>query len=382
MKYPTSLQDKKYPEFIRKSMIVKAYPKPKKVFPYIGLHNQELALDKIIVEPSYLSIQSFLQEVYDNLENVYDKLCSFNMLYPNHNGVEHNHMLETDIAKIIDNVSYMVDDAGYKAREDWFVKNKDSYKIVYYNSYGPRAFNLLKMPKDKSLLTLLDKINALLKPLKLSVKIPKLRIQNTTADHLLASNKKNLKVVFSSDGNQGMWDIATMSQGRGITSCMSWNSDNSTSLLGSMVDPFAGIIYITDGSKTKNGCKMLYRSVVRLAVSDSGKNHFVIENAYGNSIGNSKDEETKVGQIFASFIKQVTKNKVKVIYCDSNMPDSVCEAINELDIPLSEPVKQIMDMSGDMFNYEYAESQFLSYRDSEIKYCEISGFDKIEKIRL
>lgn len=45
--YPTSFRNAKYPDFIRSSVFLKAYPKPVKVFPRIGLPNSEVSLSKV-----------------------------------------------------------------------------------------------------------------------------------------------------------------------------------------------------------------------------------------------------------------------------------------------------------------------------------------------
>lgn len=76
---------------------------------------------------------------------------------------------------------------------------------------------------------------------------------------------KNAKICFSSDKNPGAWDISTMSM-RGIHSCMKWSSKQSKHLVGSIIDPFTAIIYITDGKKLKYGSKTLRRSVIRYMV--------------------------------------------------------------------------------------------------------------------
>lgn len=85
----------------------------------------------------------------------------------------------------------------------------------------------------------------------------------------------NKKVVFSSDGEDGLWDIATMSM-RGFRSCQSWDGSHKAKLIGSMVDPFMGVIYITSGSKTHYGSKMLNRSVVRYVVSSEEKKPYIL----------------------------------------------------------------------------------------------------------
>src|ERR1700691_6175216 len=64
--YPKSFGSKKYPEFIRKSIFLKAFPKPKKAFPKIGLKNCEAALSgiKLTGDALYMSqLSSFCDAI-------------------------------------------------------------------------------------------------------------------------------------------------------------------------------------------------------------------------------------------------------------------------------------------------------------------------------
>jgi hypothetical protein len=374
MKYPTSLQDQKYPEFIRNSMIIKAYPEPKKVFPYIGLKNQEISLSKIEIEPSSISIEDILQKVYDNTHTAYEAIGKFICKNPAHKSIDRCNELREDIGSILDSLANAID-SDYD-RKRWLKKSKNTYSIIFNPQYHDGFHILPSSVVGQSLLSLLERVKTLLEPFKITLNIPDLVLCNTTADKLL--DKKSLKLVFSSDGPQGMWDIATMSQGRGIMSCMNWSSDRATSLLGSMVDPFAGIIYITDGSKTKNGYKMLYRSVVRLTEGD--KKTILIERIYKGA--KVSGDLRKVQQIFIAFIRQITKGKIEVCCCSDEMDDEAYDLVRSLNIPLSEPVKQIMDLYDDGSDYGYCDSQYISYRDSEVTYADMYGYDKIEKIKL
>lgn len=82
---------------------------------------------------------------------------------------------------------------------------------------------------------------------------------------------KDYYVVFNS-GDEGIWDVCTMSQ-RGIGSCQSWDSDLEgdfkKSLIGSILSKHVGLIYLTSGSDTPYGEKMMSRCVIRLLVQIS-----------------------------------------------------------------------------------------------------------------
>ena len=99
---------------------------------------------------------------------------------------------------------------------------------------------------------------------------------------LLKGSEKN-KVVFSTNP----LDIAQMSM-RGINSCMSWYSGSASSLVGSMVDPWCGIVYMTNGKKIGKveteggnftmGERMMYRAVVRFChnpIFTQGQKYFL-----------------------------------------------------------------------------------------------------------
>ena len=113
------------------------------------------------------------------------------------------------------------------------------------------------------------------------------------------------RIIFASDGEDGLWDIATMSM-RGIESCQSWTSDTSSHIVGSMVDPFTGIIYMTSGAPHKNlGPKMMRRCVVRFIVNDRKVQALFLERMY-------PQEDSSVHSSFKKFLEEKTGGKFKV----------------------------------------------------------------------
>lgn len=233
MVYPKSFNDKKYPEFIRNSVFLKAYPKPEKVFPRIGLKNCEVALSSI----------------------------------------------KTDEAREL----------------------MDSFR-----------------------------------------------------------GGKNLKVCFSSSGEKGYWDIATMSM-RKITSCMYWGSGNSRTLIGSILDPYTGIIYITDGKNTKYGEGMLARAVVRFVINKKNLPHIFIEEIYYSQPYHRR-MSAELRDVFEVFIAAKT-----------NLPIAICPS--SFSIPQTETTHSIFDAITDD-----ADST-LSYRDSCIYYTVSKKFYDPSKVK-
>jgi hypothetical protein len=88
-------------------------------------------------------------------------------------------------------------------------------------------------------------------------------------------------IVFASDGIDGLWDIATMSM-RGISSCVRWGGKYKLTLIGSIADPFTGVIYLTSGKNiAKYGTRMIKRFVVRFVIDgNKEKPYLLIDRMY------------------------------------------------------------------------------------------------------
>lgn len=83
---------------------------------------------------------------------------------------------------------------------------------------------------------------------------------------------KELYVVFSSSGEKGAWDIATMSM-RGLSSCQDWSEKQdqyNSCIVGSIASNYVGVIYLTSGKDFGGkGDKMIKRCVVRFGIDAS-----------------------------------------------------------------------------------------------------------------
>lgn len=138
-------------------------------------------------------------------------------------------------------------------------------------------------------------------------------------------NPKKMDICFSSDGIDGMWDIATMSM-RGAMSCRHWDNPHakgSYNLIGDMVSN-AGIIYFTDGSMTEYGVSMNKRALVRYVPGSPAQRGFSATSAYiymdriyakttnkdpMKYINTDLDPNTR--DIFKNFLKSKLNNKGK-----------------------------------------------------------------------
>jgi hypothetical protein len=131
---------------------------------------------------------------------------------------------------------------------------------------------------------------------------------------------KKSYIGFSSMNIGGLWDIATMSM-RGVCSCMHWDNMHAVHLVGSVVDPFLGIVYITDNELTPYGISFRRRSLVRFLYSKQTKSYsLLLERVYkdtGNKIPtvyNNRDEKAvEVTKIFKKFLTDRVSSKHTVI---------------------------------------------------------------------
>ena len=161
----------------------------------------------------------------------------------------------------------------------------------------------------------------------LTLGIPLLNLETTEPFKIFSKENmpnKDYSVVFSSEGEAGAWDIATMSM-RGIRSCQRWDGEYPRCLIGSILSKYVGIIYLTSGVKAEDhptysnlGTKMLRRCVVRYAIdSDEKAPCILIDKMY-------PEYDKEVCSIFTKSLQAKTKlpvhyapelgNKIKHIY--------------------------------------------------------------------
>ena len=300
---------KDFPSFITKHPIFKTVKTIKKIFPDIGLPNCEKIVTIDNTKQIKENAEYLIKDLSYRLSNhVYSPYRDQKLLD------DLKQTLKTSIitkdGKISLNLSKEVLDKNGKVA---FKKGEGVFKV--YN----------KVRRDYSAyLSPLESINQF--KVFSSVNIP-----NT--EHTIR---------FSSDGAEGLWDIATMSM-RGISSCQSWGKEYCQRLIGSLVDPFTGIIYLTSGAKTEYGSKMLRRCVVRFVVNKRNKRpSLFVEKMY-------PDHNQAVMDQFIEFLKEKTKNKFSIYTYNDN-----CN-IDNVVIPTSKTI----------FNLDVDER---SYRDAEIDY--------------
>ncbi len=138
---------------------------------------------------------------------------------------------------------------------------------------------------------------------------------------VILQDLKTAKIHFSSDEMQGAWDIATMSM-RGIKSCVRWEGPQQNTLIGSILDPGCGIIYLTnEKSRSVNGSKMLFRAIVRFAIYNLTEPVLILEKNYTpyyKSSGATRAFDKEIRGYFISFLEKKVNKKFRII--DSTSP--------------------------------------------------------------
>ena len=142
-----------------------------------------------------------------------------------------------------------------------------------------------------------------------------------------------LKIVFSADGADGAWDIATMSM-RGVKSCQSWDGEYKHCTIGSVIDPFVGIIYLTSGAKfSDKGSRMIRRCVVRFVIDGKSHQPYILLDHMYPSI------DTATINRFKKFLKSKTGDKFDVQYA----PNSEHKTLQDTYLPLNDIRKKLKE---------------------------------------
>lgn len=348
MKIPKSTKSIQYPEFIRQHKVVQKNSKQEKIFPKIGLKNssKKLALS---------SISDFDKDILEYLSDVNTLLANEieNQSYDNY----YNNSTSTRQSQIEFVAAIKKITASLKSQPASFINKTDA------------GVDLI-LPFDMSALgsdfTAGTSLLSVLKKIKTNSRLGNLSRMDSLFDKhnsFLNLQKDNLKIVFSGAGDKGLWDLATMSM-RGITSCQKWGNHHARALVGSMVDPYAGIIYITSNAKMKYGANMIRRAVVRFVVNENTrKPAILIERIYPHDY-NSGLSDTITLMAFKDFIKKKTKNKFPVVYGEFS------ESRRHF-IPITKSVSELGENSGER-----------SYRDSKIPYRSSPKYKDVSKFSL
>jgi hypothetical protein len=297
--------EKKFPSFITGHNLFKNFKEVKKVFPEIGLPNSEKEIEvdntkeaQDAAKALLAGIQNALNERLRTINKYADKKSD--MGAKRKVKLENSKELLTEVKNQLSKSAknFVISNNGritLNLPNDIISKDK---KVVFKSGEGLfRVYNKLNETLREGHFLAMDKLENFHEFKEFSTKnVPSLKY----------------KIRFSSDGAEGLWDIATMSM-RGISSCQTWGTGNSSHIVGSMVDPFTAIIYLTSGGKfNEHGSKMIRRCIVRFVVDEKKKIPFIaIERMYPSMEKPALDK-------FVDFLKERTDNKFEIVY----LPDS------------------------------------------------------------
>lgn len=267
----TILAAHRYTKAIREHKAFKANRQIRKVFPDIGLPNcqTEITLDNSAEKRS--AALQLLREIQQQLATRSDKISRFETKKQSE-----NKLVGSQKAKI-DRLSVLLRsiESSIRTTPNGFLTEREGRLTINLPSAITTTDGKPVFKAGERLLSVYGKLNTILKDAHLLCLTEVEQLPGFKAFSSLNVPGTKLLVRFSSDGEEGVWDIATMSM-RGIQSCQKWGNGNATHVVGSMVDPFTGIIYLTTGERfNKYGSKMIRRCVVRFMVDDKTKNPFL-----------------------------------------------------------------------------------------------------------
>lgn len=292
---------KEYPTWIKNHRIFKKHPTVKKIFSSIGLANCEKEVEIDNSKESKQFAEALRSEL---LSELIERVATIKA-YSKRDGLGKERL----------------DSYVYMAHLLEAVKRSLSVKGIINSNNDKLSFNLTADIADNKkqvifktgerFFSVYGKLNELLtKNGFLSMEsLDSLSSFKEFSAHNMPTLK--YKIVFSSDGIDGLWDIATMSM-RGVSSCQTWGSGPSTGLIGSIIDPFTGIIYMTSGSAfNEHGSKMVRRSVVRYCLDAKKKPMLIVERMYPQL-------EQEALKQFLVFLKDKVEKGIDVIYYPNN----------------------------------------------------------------
>jgi hypothetical protein len=343
-------KDKKYPKWFSSHPIFKEVKTIKKVFPSIGLPN-------CIEDANVDNIDQAKQSAGILIGDI-NAIISYSITLLN----RHKKTIKNKVNKEkTENCSTLLQAVfnQLKKSNDIIQVNNGRVSLKLSDNITIEGDNRPVFRKNESLFRVYNKLSEMLQEANVAGLDP---LENAYSFKAFSTDNipnNGFKIVFSSDGAEGAWDIGTMSM-RGISSCQSWDrGEYKYCTIGSVIDPFVGIIYMTTNGKfNEYGSKMVRRCVVRFVID--GKNHkpyILIDRMYPSG-------DNKVIAQFKKFIETKTNNKFDVFYAE-NMDYKL---LQESYLPLNPIRKKLKDTSREGKSRPYDEYESIqSYQDCKIK---------------
>lgn len=292
------LKDKPFPVWLKEHTVFRQIKKLDKVFPGIGLPNFEEEVSISWAEDVNASALRLIDLIRRYI--VADLQLINNYMYSGtpDKKLQAAYYTINGVLPAINFNSVSIQSNKYSLRLCLDVKERDC------NNY---VVEKVLFKKEESLFKVLNKLKEIVSEYKINSNIEQLEKSSEFKEFskLNIPNKK-YTLVFSSTGEKGLWDIATISM-RGIKSCQTWDTIQSRGLIGTCVSKYTGVMYITSGADFATmGSKMLRRALVRFAINNKNKEPaLIIDRMY-------PDMDRSILDLFKAKLKE--KSKVNVFY--------------------------------------------------------------------
>lgn len=280
---------KSIPDFILQEAVFTGSPvKLKKVFPSLGLSNFKEITP--ITKP-FFDLKKENTFVLSLLKDLYDLCFNYTQTISNYidewqflcaaDKKEELRPLILELNNYYDYTSQLVQQLDPRGINIFSIARIEDGRIALkivndlLDANGKPIFR-----KDVSLFKVYGKIVSKLKEVGLDVR----ELDELNSFKIFSKENVSCKdyyLVFSSDKQEGAWDLLTMSM-RGIRSCQRWDGEHRQCVIGSILSKFIGIIYITSGNDLNGlGSKMFKRCIVRYAVdSNTSKPAIILDKMY------------------------------------------------------------------------------------------------------
>lgn len=280
---------KPYPEWIKNHSVFKEMSKIDKVFPKIGLPNFKEPCDimnsaEALAEATRLG-NKLIAEMARAQTSLYTKLDA---------ALRSTEKDRNETCADIQGIINLLGTVIMSMQKGDYAKVIEGKVVLRLNA---DIFGVGKAPvfrKDEAILRVVGKLWEMIEKHKVALTKTDQYQEFKDFSRVNIPNKK-YNIAFSSTGEDGAWDIGTISM-RGVTSCQSWNAPQSRGLIGSISSKFVGVIYMASEQDIPGyGSKMLNRSMVRFAINKTTKKPaLILDRMYPNENKDTLDAFKKI----------------------------------------------------------------------------------------
>lgn len=266
-----------YPDWIRSHTVFKESNKIDKVFPKIGLPNFKEPCDIMNSAEALAEATRLGNRLVLEMNTLQGKLR--NALEVQLKSTEKD---RNETCAKIQALINLLANVGYSMSYNDYAKVSEGKVVLRLRA---DLFSGDKNPvfrKDEAVLRVVNKLWEMADAVKITMIKTDQYQEFKDFSRVNVPNKKYV-LAFSSSGEEGAWDIGTISM-RGVISCQSWNAPQSRGLIGSISSKFVGVIYLASEQDIPGyGSKMLNRSMVRFAINkNTRKPALILDRMYPN----------------------------------------------------------------------------------------------------